>query len=187
MSSRFPALAVVAVTFCAMLSPMVLMPSADASRAGRFINLRSRVLGTLNNPPALPHGITPRSPRGAEAWRPVMPDPQEVRAVVARGDWWRYSAQRVTLDLGDESAGSENPSELADRLIRLHTAGLTQAGLRLMASSRPPPGNPAAAEGLADQAWTDLNHELLLLVQVVVTAESRQAHITLHLTERFDP
>jgi hypothetical protein len=187
MNSRVPALAVVAVTFCAVMSPMVLMPPASASRAGRFVNLRSRVLGTLNQPPALPEGMTARTPRGAQAWRPVMPPPDEVRAAVANGGWWRCSAQRVTFDLGDELAASDDPAKLADRLLLRHSAGLNQAGLRVFTGGRSTPGSAAGGEALADQTWTDPSHELFLLVQVVVSTMSREAHVSLHLIERFEP
>lgn len=187
MSSRFPALAVVAVTFCAVLSPMVLMPSGDASRAGRFVNLRSQVLGTLNQPPALPEGMSARTPRGAQAWRPVMPPPDEVRAAVANGGWWRCSAQRVTFDLAAEQAGSDDPAILAERLLRLHTAGLNQAGMRMFTAGKPTPGSAAGGQALADQTWTDPSHELFLLVQAVVSTTSREAHFAIHLIERFEP
>lgn len=188
MSSRFPALAVVAVTFCAMVSPLVLMPSGNASRAERFVELRSQVLAALDQPPALPEGITATTPRGEPAWRPVMPPPDEVRAAVANGGWWRCSAQRVTFDLAAEpAAGFDDPAILTERLLRLHTAGLNQAGLRMFTGGKPTPGSAAGGQALADQTWTDPSHELFLLVQAVVSTTSREAHVSLHLIERFEP
>lgn len=187
MSSRFPALAVVAVTFCAMVSPMVLMPSGKASRAERFVHLRAEVLTALDRPPALPQGVTARSPRGSAAWRPVMPPAGEVRTRVADGGWWRCSAQRVTFDLAADLAASDDSAKLADRLLRLHTAGLNRAGLRMFTGGKPVPESAPAGAVLADQTWTDPDHELFLLVQAVISPTSREAHVSLHLIERFEP
>lgn len=172
----------VGIIFLAMLGPILLLPG-DSDRIERFLLLRARVLTTLNGVPAPDEAGLHRIAHPGRPWDCDSPTAPELHRVIRARGWWRQQSQQVTYLVAEHLEPAGNSVPLKDRLLKLETAGLRQAGLRLL-SSGDTRRETEVTTTAAVQVWSDPEHYLTVIVQATVPAGTHEVHVSKHLIEQ---